>query len=111
MGKPPSEGGFERGGWNSKLLARRMQDRFGIVCSRRTALRVAARLGFSTRKSRPVPCNGATAEERAQFVREREGAIAGWKAEGRAILSIHGTTLRDSPVSRRGLWPRGGRDI
>ena len=109
MGKPPSEGGFERGGWNSKLLARRMQDRFDIVCSRRTALRVAARLGFSTRKSRLVPCNGATAEEQAQFVRE-EGAIAGWKAEGRAILSIHGTTLRDSPVSRRGLWPRGGRD-
>ena len=110
LGKPPSESGFERGSWNSKMLAKLIRDKFGIVCSRRTALRVAGRLGFSTRKPRPAPCNSATAEEQAQFVREREGAIARWKAEGRAIPSIHGTTLRDSPVSRRGLRPRGGRD-
>ena len=73
LGKPPSESGFERGGRNSKLLARRIQDRFDTICSRRTALRVAGRLGFSARKSGPVPCNGATAEEQAQFVREKEG--------------------------------------
>ena len=92
------------------MLARRICGRFGIVCSRRTALRVAGRLGFSTCKPRPIPYNGATPEEQAQFVKEKEGTIARWRAEGRAIRSIHGTTLRDSPVSRRGLRPRGGRD-
>ena len=111
LGKPPSESGFGRGGWNSKLLAKLIHSRFGIVCSRRTALRIAGRLGFSTRKPRPVPRNGATSEEQAHFAREKEGTIARWVAECRAIPSIHGTTLRDSPVSRRGLRPLGGRDI
>ena len=94
LGKPPGESGFGRGVWNSKMLARRMQDRFGIICSRRTAPRVAGRLGFSARKSRPVPRNGA-----------------GRGAEGRATLSVYGAALRDLPASRRGLWPRGGRGM
>ena len=32
MDKPPSESGFGRGGWNSKMLARRICGRFGIIC-------------------------------------------------------------------------------
>ena len=63
LGKAPSESGFERGSWNSKLLAKLIHNRLGIICSRKTAPKVAARLGFSTRKPRPAPRNGATAEE------------------------------------------------
>ena len=52
LDKPPDESGFVRGSWNSRMVARRILNRFGITCSRRTALRVARRLGFSVRKPR-----------------------------------------------------------
>ena len=111
LDKPPPESGFDRGSWNSRLLARRMGDRFGVACSRRTALRVAGRLGFSTCKPRPIPYNSATPEEQEEFIRDKRGAIARWREEGRAVLAVDATTLRDSPTSRRGLRRRGGKGV
>ena len=110
LDKPPSESGFVRGSWNSKMVARRILERFGIACSRRTALRVAHRLGFSVRKPWSIPYNSATPEEQAEFIEKMRGTIARWKEEGRTVLAIDAATLRDSPVSRRGLRRRGGKD-
>ena len=33
LDKPPDESGFDRGGWNSKLLARHVRDKFDVACS------------------------------------------------------------------------------
>ena len=77
-------GGFEAplrprpgGSWNAKMLARRIGDRFGIIpCSRRTALRIAGRLGFSTCKPWSIPYNSATPEEQAAFIEKMKETIA-----------------------------------
>lgn len=111
LDKPPPESGFDRGSWNSRLLARRICGRLGVACSRRTALRVAGRLGFSTCKPWPIPYNSATPEEQEEFIRDKRGAIARWREEGRAVLAVDATTLRDSPTSRRGLRRRGGKSV
>ena len=110
LDKPPGESGFDRGSWNSKLLARHVRDTFDVACSPRTALRVADRLGFSFRKARTIPYNSATAEEREKFIEGMTDTVARWKAEDRVVLSVDATTLRDSPTSGRGLRRRGGRD-
>ena len=110
LDKPPSESGFVRGSWNSKMVARRILERFGITCGRRTALRVAHRLGFSVRKPWSIPYNSATPEEQAEFIEKMRGTITRWKEEGRTVLAIDAATLRDSPTSRRGLRRRGGKD-
>lgn len=47
LDKPPGESGFDRGSWNSKLLARHIRDKFDAARGPRVALRVAGRLGFS----------------------------------------------------------------
>ena len=82
LDKPPSESGFDRGSWNSKMLARRICGRFGIVCSRGTAAGVAGRRGFSTCKPRPIPCNGAAPEEREEFINNHKDTIARWREDG-----------------------------
>ena len=110
LDKPPGESGFDRGSWNSKLLPRHVRDTFDVVCSPRTALMVAGRLGFSFRKARTIPYNSATAGERREFIEGMGDTVARWKAEGRVVLSVDVTTLRDSPTSGRGLRRRGGRD-
>ena len=110
LDKPPSESGFSRGSWNSKMVTRRIYDRFGITCSRRTALRTAHEFGFSVRKSRPVPYNSATPEEQAAFIEKARHTTTRWNKEGRMVLAIDAATIRDSPVSRRGLRRRGGKD-
>ena len=109
---PPSESGFGRGSWNAKMLARRIGDRFGIIpCSRRTALRIAGRLGFSTCKPWFIPYNSATPKEQAAFIEKMKETIARWKEEGRTLLAVDAVTLRDSPTSSRGLRRRGGKNI
>lgn len=110
LDKPPSESGFSRGSWNSRMVARRILDRFSIVCSPRTALRIAHRLGFSVRKPRPVPYNSASLEEQENFIKDMEVKISRWQKESRVTLAIDAATLRDSPASRRGLRRRGGSD-
>ena len=111
LDKPPGESGFARGSWNSKMVARRILERFGTICSRRTALRVAHRLGFSVRKPWSIPYNSATPEEQAEFIEKTKATIARWKAEGRVVLAVDAATLRDSSTSRRGLRRRGGKAI
>ena len=114
---PPSDSGFAHGSWNARMLAGRIGDRSGIIpCSRRTALRIAGRLGFSTCKRWSVPSNSATPEEQAAFIEKMKGTIAGWKEEGRTLLAVDAVTLRDSPTlldsptSGRGLRRRGGKE-
>lgn len=80
FGQAAGRGRIWPGGWNFRPLAKPIHGRFGIACIWRTALRVAGRPGFFARKPRPVPYNGSTAGERARFVREEEGATAGWEA-------------------------------
>ena len=66
---PPSESGFGRGSWNAGMIAGRIGDRFGVIpCSRRAALRIADRLGFSTCEPWSVPYDGATPEGQAAFI-------------------------------------------
>ncbi len=106
---PPSESGFGRGSWNSGVVARRIGGRFGIACSRRIALRIAGRLGFSTCKPWSIPYNGAAPEEQAAFIERTKWTIAGWKEEGRTVPAVDAATLRDSPTSGRGLRRRAER--
>ena len=48
LDKLPSESGFGRGSWNSKMVARRIADRFGIMCSWRTAHKISRVISDST---------------------------------------------------------------
>ena len=108
---PPSESEFSRGSWNAKMLARRIGDRFGIIsCSRRTALRIASRLGFSICKPWSIPYNNATPEEQAAFIEKMKETITRWKEEGCTVLAVDAATLRDSATSGRGLRRRGGKE-
>ncbi len=109
LDKPPDESGFARGSWNSKTVARRILERFGTACSRRTALRVAHHLGFSVRKPWAIPWNGATPGEQAEFIEKARATIARWKAEGRTVLAVDAATVWDSPTAGRGLRRRGGK--
>ena len=66
---------------------------------------------FSTCKPWSIPYNSATPEEQAEFIRDNRDAIARWREEGRVVLAIDATTLRDSPTSSRGLRRRGKKNI
>ena len=108
---PPSESGFGRGSWNARMLAGRIGERFGIIpCSRRTALRIAGQLGFSTCKPWSIPYNGATPEDQAAFIEKMKGAITRWKEGGRTLPAVDAAILQDSPTSGRGLRRRGGKE-
>ena len=106
----PRDSGFGRGSWNARMVAKRILDRFGVPYSRRSAIRLAHRLGFSVRKPRPSPYNNATPEERTEFIKKGRATAAKWRAEGRTVVAVDAATLRDSPVSRRGIRRRGGRE-
>lgn len=106
----PRECGFERGSWNGRMVARRILERFGVPYSSRSAIRLAHRLGFSVRKPRPVPYNSATPEEQREFIEKGRTTAARWRAEGRTVVAVDAATLRDSPVSRKGIRRRGGRE-
>ena len=107
---PPCDSGFERGSWNARMVARRILERFGVPYSVRSAIRLVHRLGFSVRKPRPAPWNGATPEEQTEFINKGRSTAARWRAEGRTVVAVDAATLRDSPVSRRGIRRRGGRE-
>ena len=92
------------------MVVRRILDRFGVPYSDRSAIRLAHRLGFSIRKPRPAPYNSATPEEQTEFIKKGQATAARWRAEGRTVVAIDAATLRDSPVSRRGIRRRGGRE-
>ena len=112
LGGLPSGNGFVRGSWNARMLAKRIVDKFGIIpCSRRTALRIADRLGFSTCKPWSIPYNSATTpEEQAAFIEETRETIPRWNEEGRIALVIDAATIWDSPTSGRGIRRRGGKE-
>ena len=106
----PRDSGFERGSWNARMAARRILERFGVPYSSRSAIRLAHRLGFSVRKPRPAPYNSATPEEQREFIKKGRATAARRGAEGRTVVAVDAATLRDSPVSRRGIRRRGGRE-
>ena len=108
---PPSDSGFMRGSWNAGMIAGRTGDGFGVIpCSRRTILRIAGRLGFSTCEPWSVPYNGATPEGPAAFIEEPRGITTGWNGVGRTLPAVDAAALRDSPASGRGLRRRGGKE-
>ncbi len=106
----PRECGFERGSWNARILAIHILERFGVQYSSRSAIRLAHQLGFSVRNLRPIPYNSATPEEQREFIKKGRATAARWRAEGRMVLAVDAATLRDSPVFRRGIRRRGGRE-
>ena len=59
LSKSPTECGYRRGNWNSRMAARHIDDKFGKKYSRRSVSRLASKLGFSYRKPRPIPYNSA----------------------------------------------------
>ncbi|MYB30762.1 MAG: helix-turn-helix domain-containing protein [Cenarchaeum sp. SB0663_bin_5] len=105
----PRDSGFERGSWNARILARYILKRFDVQYSSRAAIRLAHRLGFSVRKLRPVPYNSATQEEQRKLIKKGRAAAVRWREEGRVVVAVGAATLRDSPVSRRGIRRREGR--
>ena len=111
LDKPPGESGFDRGGWTYVVPARHARDTFDAACSPRTAPKVADRFGFSFRKARTMPYNGATAGERTKFIEKMTDTVAGRKAEGHVAPAVDATTPRDSPTSSRGLGRRGGKHM
>ena len=108
LDKPPGESGFDRGSRNSKLLAGHVRDKSDVACSQRTVPSVADRLGFSFRNARTIPYNSAAAGERRKIIEWMADTVARSKAEGRVVLSVDATALRDPPTSGRGLRRRGG---
>ena len=100
------ECGFGRGSWNARMLARRTLGRFGVPYSNRSAIRLAHRLGFSVRKPRPIPYNGSTPEWQRGFIKKGRAAAARWRAGDRTVVAVDASTLRDSPLSRRGIRRR-----
>ena len=107
--KNPEESGFRRSTWTAKLVVRHMLERFGVRYSADGALRLTDRLNFSVRKAKPVPYNSATKEGIEKYVRdtikETEAHTMGYKA-----VCLDAVALIDSPLSRRGMRRRGGRD-
>ena len=61
------------------MVARLILERFGIICSRWTALRVAHRLGFSVRKPWLILYNSAMLEGQMEFIEKIRSTIAGWE--------------------------------
>ncbi len=88
------------------MLARHILERFGVQYSSRSAIRLAHRLGFSVRKLRPAPYNSATPEEQRAFIKKGRAAASKLRVEGRVVVAVDAATLRDSPVSRRGIRRR-----
>ena len=86
--------------WYGQMYTRQVRH---YVYSQRTALRTAHKLGFSVRKSRPIPYNGATPKEQAVLIKKARNTAIRWKKEGRMVPAIDAATIRDSPASRRGL--------
>ena len=89
---PPRGSSFERGSWNARMVARHILERFGVPYSVRSAIRLAHRLGFSVRKPRPAPWNGATPEEQTKFINKGRSTAARWRAEGRTVVAVDAAT-------------------
>ena len=63
----PQACGYERDSWTSGLLNRHVQECFGVSYTKSGILRLASRMGYSVRGTRPVPYNSASPEEQAEF--------------------------------------------
>lgn len=85
-------------------------DRFGVRYSADGALRLARRLSFSVRKPRSVPYNSATKEEMKKYVNDTIREIKVHAERGYKVMCLDAAALIDSPLSRRGIRRRGGRD-
>ena len=108
--KNPEESGFHRSTWTAKLVVRHVLDKFGVRYSADGALRLARRLNFSVRKPRPVPYNSATKEEVEKYVNDTIKEIKAHAERGYKVVCLDAAALLDSPLSRRDIRRRGGRD-
>ena len=109
MGIPTGRraGAVLSGSWNGGMVARRILEWFGVPYSR-SANRLAHRLGFSARKPPIHPVERRHVRGAGEV--HREGKDGRGKIYGRTVVAVDAATLRDSPVSRRGLRRRGGRE-
>ena len=108
--KNPEKSGFHRSTWTAKLVVRHVLDKFGVRYSADDALRLARRLNFPVRKPRPVPYNSATKEEVEKYVNDTVREIKAHAERGYKVVCLDAAALIDSPLSRRGIRRRGGRD-
>lgn len=108
--KNPEKSGFHRSTWTAKLVVRHILDKFGVRYSANGALRLTSRLNFSVRKPRPVPYNSTTKEEIEKYVNDTIKEIEAHAKRGYKVVCLDAAALIDSPLSRRGIRRRGGRD-
>ena len=106
----PTDSGFERGSWTAKMVTRAILDRFEAAYGPSGALKLTARMNFSVRKARPVPCNTASPGEIDAYVGRTIEAIRRHAGLGYSVICLDAVGLADSPSSALGIRPRGGRD-
>ena len=70
LGRDPTRYGYEAGSWQMVMIQDGPCKKFRIRCKTGTLRRALKRIGFSYRKSRPVPYNSATPEEQERFKAE-----------------------------------------
>lgn len=106
LGGTLQDSGFERGSWNTGVVAGGILDGFGVPYSDRPAHRP----GFSIRKPPIRPVQQRHARRAEGVDRKWRVTAARWWVEDRAVVAVDAATLRDSPASRRRIRRRGGRE-
>ena len=106
----PVKSGFERGTWDSNLLATYICRKHDVKYSRAGALALAHRQGFSVRKTRPIHHKSASKEEQERYVRKTVRAIREYTKKGYWTGCMDASAATNSPSSARGLRPRGGTE-
>ena len=110
LNNEPKKYGFESGSWQLNLILELIRQKFGMDCKARTLRRMLKRIGFSYRKSRPVPPNSASKSEQEEFK-----AAAGRRARelgknGYAALVEDEAAVGMSQELGYEWRPTGGRD-
>ena len=103
----PRDSGLERGNWNSKMVVRRILERFGVPYSSRSAIMLAHRFGFFGQKAVAHPAHKRHVEGTEGVHREGEVTATRWRAEGRTVVAVDMAMLRDSLISRKNIREPG----
>ena len=94
LGNSPTRYGYEAGGWQLVMIQDMMYKTFGKKCSDRTLRYVLHNLGYSYRKTRPVPAKSAPRDKRKKFVANANATIAEKVKRGFVVLFLDETHVR-----------------
>lgn len=106
----PDKYGFEAGSWQLNMLQTMLKSQFNMVCNKRTLRRTLNRLGFSYRKSRPVPHNSADQTKCKQFTSDTHTLITELRAEGYVVLVQDECHVQVYQKPSYGWRARGGHE-